>query len=718
MKRTPGRLAAEGCLLLLALAVALCPAHGRQGGRLIDPTAATPPVARKEPKVTVLHGDKRVDDYYWLRQKTSPEVLGYLEAENAYTAAVMKKTEPFQQKLYQEMLGRIKQTDLAVPYRLGGWWYYTRTEKGKQYPIRCRKHGSLEAAEEVCLDLNEMAKGKRFLGVGSFQVSDDGNLLAYTMDVTGFRDYTLHVKDLRSGKELPDKVEHVAGQRGVEWAADNHTLFYVTEDAAKRPHRLFRHTLGGAKDDLLYDETDELYRLWLHRSRDKKYLFTLSQSSVTTEERYLPSDQPQGDWKVILPRQNEHEYHVEHRDGLFYIRTNKDAKNFRLVTAPVGDPRPERWKELIAHRPDVLLQDAALFARHAVLTEWEGGLPHLRVMDFGTGRQSSIDVPEPVYAMRGDMNPEYDTKLFRYHYESFITPASVYDYDTDEHSSKLLKRTEVLGGYDPSRYTTERIFATASDGTRIPVSLVYRKDVRKDGKAPLLLYGYGSYGSSIPDGFQSQRFSLLDRGVIYAQAHIRGGSEMGRAWHDQGKMMHKRNTFTDFIAAADHLIAEHYTSKDHLAIEGGSAGGLLIGAVLNLRPDLCHAAVLMVPFVDVVNTMLDTSLPLTVQEFLEWGNPAVKNEYDYIKTYCPYTNLGPRNYPDILVMTSLNDSQVMYWEPAKYVAKMRAVRSGDGVLMLRCRMAGGHGGASGRYDALRDQAFVYAFLLNELGVAE
>jgi oligopeptidase B len=715
MKRRLGRRASAGVFFFLVLT--LLPLWAGAGGQL-DPSVASPPVAKKIPKTFTIHGDTRVDDYFWLRDKKSPEVTAYLEAENAYTAAVMKKTEPFQEKLYQEMLSRIKQTDLAVPYRLGGWWYYTRTEKGKQYPIHCRKRGSLDAKEEVLLDLNEMAVGQKFLHVGVVKVSDDGNRLAYTVDVTGFREYTLHVKDLATGKVLPDRVSRVSGFFAVEWAADNATLFYVTEDAAKRPYRLYRHTLGTPKDDLIFEEKDELYRLAVRRSRDRKFLFAQSRSSVTTEERYLGSDRPQAAWQVIQPRQADHEYYTDHRDGLFYIRTNKGAKNFRLVTAPVTDPRPARWKERIAHRPDVLLQNVALFSRHAVLTEWERGLPQARVLDLATGMQHTIAFREPAYSVQPDVNPEFDTHVFRYRYQSFVTPESVYDYDMNARTAKLLKRTEVLGGFDPSQYTSERIFATAPDGVRVPISLVYRKGLRRDAKAPLLLYGYGAYGASQPVAFQSQRLSLLDRGVVYGLAHIRGGSEMGRAWHDQGKMMHKRNTFTDFIAAAEHLIAERYTSKDRLAIMGGSAGGLLIGAVLNLRPDLCHAAVLLVPFVDVLNTMLDASLPLTLQEYLEWGNPNVAQEYAYMKTYCPYTNLAARNYPAMLVMTSLNDSQVMYWEPAKYVAKMRATRTDKNVLLLRTRMTGGHGGASGRYDALRDQAFVFAFLLNELGIPE
>jgi oligopeptidase B len=639
MKRISGMLVLLSCVVSLAVA----PRRASPGDSpAIDPAAAMPPTAKKVPQVSTIHGDTRVDDYHWLRDKKNPEVIRHLEAENAYTEAVMQKTKPFQEKLYQEILGRIKQTDLAVPYRMGGWWYYTRTEQGKQYPIHCRKREKLDAREDVLLDLNELAKGRKFLGIADFKVSDDGNWLAYTMDVSGFRQFTLHIKDLRTGEALPDMVEHVAGMRSVQWASDNKTLFYVAEDAAKRPYRLFRHVLGAAKDDLVYEEKDELFRLLLHHSKDKKYLFALSQSSTTTEERYLPADQPQATWRVILAREPEHEYHADHRDGLFYIRTNKGAKNFRLVTVAVADPRPENWKEMIAHRPEVLVQNLALFARHAVVTEWEGGLPRERILNIATGEQHAISFPEPTYSLQPDLNPEYDTNLYRYRYQSFVTPESVYEYDMDARSSKLLKRTEVLGGFDPTRYTSERIFATAPDGTRIPVSIVYRKGLKRDGKAPALLYGYGAYGASIPDGFQSQRLSLLDRGVVYAVAHIRGGSEMGRSWHDGGKMMHKRNTFTDFIAAAEHLVAEGYTSKDRLSIMGGSAGGLLIGAVLNMRPDLCRAAVLMVPFVDVINTMLDPSLPLTVQEYLEWGNPNIKKEYDYLKTYCPYTNLGPK----------------------------------------------------------------------------
>jgi oligopeptidase B len=680
-----------------------------------DPSLARPPIADKIPRQETLHGETWIDNYYWLREKGTSKVTAYLEAENAYTAAVMKTTEAFQDALYKEMLGRIQETDLSVPYRLDGFWYYSRTEEGKQYPIYCRKHGSLDAKEEVTLDLNELAKGHKFLSRGAYAVSDDTHLLAYSTDVTGFRNYTLYVKDLRTGALLPDRIEKV---NAVAWAADNKTLFYVTEDAAKRPYRLYRHTLGNPKDELVYEEKDELYTLGIRRSRDRRYLFAVSESSITTEVRYLPLDRPTETLRVLLPREEDHRYSVQHRDGLFYIKTNKGAKNYRLVTAPVTDPQPANWKELIPHRAAVLLEGVDLFARHAVVTEREGGLPKLRVLDLATGKDHTIDVPEPVYSVSSDTNPEFQTTAFRFNYQSLVTPSSVFEYDLDSGKRTLLKQTPVRGGYDASQYTSERIHATAKDGKSIPISLVYRKGVKLDGSAPLLLYGYGAYGYSLSVAFQSARLSLLDRGVIYAMAHIRGGKEMGQDWHDQGKMLAKRHTFTDFIAAADHLVVQKYTSHNRLAIQGGSAGGLLIGAVVNMRPDLCKVAVLQVPFVDVINTMLDESLPLTVQEFLEWGNPRNKAEYDYMKSYCPYTNLAAKDYPSILVQTSLNDSQVMYWEPAKYVAKLRATKIDRNPLLFKINMAAGHGGASGRYDALREQAFMVAFVLGELGIAK
>jgi oligopeptidase B len=697
--------------LLLLLSQTLL-AHSSALAQL-DPQAAEPPVAKKVPKTTAIHGDTLVDNYYWLREKTNPEVIAHLEAENAYTSAVMKKTEPLQERLYKEILGHIKETDLSVPYKLGDWWYYTRTEQGKQYPIHCRKRGGLEAKEEITLDLNALAKREKFLHLGSFAVSDDGNLMAYAIDVTGFREYTLFVKDLRTGSVLADRVPKVTT---FAWAGDNRTLFFVIEDSAKRPYRMCRHVLGSTENEPAYEEKDELYRLFVRRSRDRAYLFAQSQSSTTTEARCLRSDRPTEAWRLIVPRETDHEYYVDHRGDRFYIRSNKGAKNFRLITAPVADPDPRNWKEMAPPSADVLLEDVQLFADHCVLVERKQGLQRLRIIDLNGGAEHSVTFPEPAYTVMPEANPEFHTKQFRFGYQSLVTPASVFDFDMATQSRELLKQTEVPR-YEASRYTSERLLATAPDGAKIAIDLVYKKGVPRDGKAPLLLYGYGSYGFSLPVVFQPQRLALLDRGVIYAQAHIRGGSEMGRAWHDQGKMMAKRNTFTDFIAAAEHLIAQKYTARDRLAIEGGSAGGLLVGAVLNMRPDLFKAAVLMVPFVDVVNTMLDASLPLTIQEYLEWGNPNIRTEYEYIKSYCPYSNIAARNYPTILVMTSLNDSQVMYWEPAKYTAKLRATKTDNNVLILRTRMAGGHGGASGRYDALRDAAFVDAFLLTQLGAS-
>jgi oligopeptidase B len=679
----------------------------------LQPDAAKPSVAKQVPQSMTIHGDTRIDNYFWLRDKTNPEVIRYLEAENAYTDAVMKPTLGFQETLYQEMLVRLKQTDLTAPYRMGDWWYYSRTERGKQYSIQCRKHGNLEAKEKVLLDLNQLAKGEKFFSLGLFVVSDDQNLLAYSTDVTGFREYHLFIKDLRTDTLLPDRVGRVDG---VVWSKDNRTLFYVTEDAAKRPYRLYRHVLGDKKDELIYEEKDELYRLSARRSRDKHYLFATSASSTTTEVRHLRSDQPTGALQVVLPREDQHQYSVEHRSGRFFIRTNRDAPNFRVVTAPVAEPQPAHWDEVVAHRPDVFLEDVQVFADHCVVGERENGLQKRRMIDLKTGQAHHLQFPEPVYSVFADINPEFQTTRFRYRYQSLITPDSVFEYDMNSRERKLLKQTEVRD-YDPGQYASERIFATAGDGTRVPITLAYKKGLKRDGSQPLLLYGYGSYGASLPVTFNSARLSLLDRGVTYAMAHIRGGRDMGESWYIQGKLMNKRNTFTDFIAAADYLVQQKLTARDRLVIQGASAGGLLIGAVLNFRPDLCKAAVLEVPFVDVINTMLDSSLPLTVQEFLEWGNPNNRDEYVYIKTYCPYTNIAAKDYPAMLVRTSLQDSQVMYWEPAKYVAKMRATRTDHNVLLLKINMAAGHGGASGRYNALQETAFTYAFILNQMGIA-
>ena len=675
-----------------------------------------PPMAEKKAKTTNIHGETLVDDYFWLREKTNPAVLAHLRAEDAYAEEVMKPTAPLQEKLYNEMLSHIKQTDVSVPYRWGDYFYYTRTEEGKQYPIFCRKHGSTSAPEQVVIDENELAKGQKFMSLGLFAPSDDGNLLAYSTDNTGYRQYTLHVKDLRTGQLLPDTAERV---NDLAWATDHKTIFYVTEDAVtKRSDKFFRHVLGTDKTDLLYDEQDELFDIGVGRSRDKAIIFLAAASKTSTDVRYLPANDPTASLKVILARQPEHEYSVDHRGDLFYIRTNKGAKNFRVVTAPVSDPSEKNWKEFVEHRPAVKVEAIDLFADHAVLSEWENGLQQLEVLNFKTSKRNRIQFPEPVYSVDLTANREFNTSVVRYAYDSMVTPPSTFDYDMNTGKSTLLKQTEVPGGFDRSNYTAERVFATASDGTKIPISMVYRKGVKLDGSAPLLLYGYGSYGISIPPTFSSRRLSLLDRGVIYAIAHIRGGGELGEEWRQAGRMMNKLNTFTDFIASAEALVKMKYTSSDRLVIEGGSAGGLLMGAVSNMRPDLFKAVVSHVPFVDVLNTMLDATLPLTTSEYIEWGNPNEKPAFEYMKQYSPYDNVGKKNYPAMLVKVSLNDSQVPYWEGAKLVAKLRVMKTDNNPLLLKVNFGAGHGGASGRYDALRETAFDYAFMLWQMGIAE
>ena len=675
-----------------------------------------PPMAEKKAKTTNIHGETLVDDYFWLREKANPAVMAHLKAEDAYAETMMKPTAALQEKLYNEMLSHIKQTDVSVPSRWGDYFYYSRTEEGKQYPIFCRKHGSVNAPEEVVIDQNELAKGQQFMGIGLFAPSDDGNLLAYSTDNTGYRQYTLHIKDLRTGKLLPDTAERV---NNLAWATDNKTIFYVTEDAVtKRSDKFFRHVLGSDKTDLVYEEKDELFDIGTFRSRDKAVIFVNAQSKTSTDVRYLPADDPNAALKVILVRQPEHEYDVDHRGDLFYIRTNKGAKNFRIVTAPVSDPSEANWKEFVEHRPAVKIDSIDLFADHAVLSEWDNGLQQLEVISFKNNKRNRIEFPEPVYSAELAANHEFNTSVVRYGYDSLVTPESYFDYDMNTGKSTLLKQTEVPGGFDRTNYKAERVFATASDGTKIPISIVYRKNVKLDGSAPLLLYGYGSYGYSIPPTFSSRRLSLLDRGVVYAIAHIRGGGELGEEWRQAGRMMNKLNTFTDFIASAEALVKMKYTSSDRLVIEGGSAGGLLMGAVSNMRPDLFKAVVSHVPFVDVLNTMLDATLPLTTSEYIEWGNPNEKPAFEYMKQYSPYDNVAKKNYPAMLVKVSYNDSQVPYWEGTKLVAKLRAMKTDNNPLLLKVNFGAGHGGASGRYDALRETAFDYAFMLWQMGIAE
>ncbi|HTQ85220.1 MAG TPA: S9 family peptidase [Candidatus Solibacter sp.] len=674
-----------------------------------------PPVARREPHAAQLHGDRRVDEYGWMREKSSPEVIAYLEAENEYADAVMGPTAELREKLYKEIVGRIKQTDLTVPARQGKHWYYTRTEEGKQYNIWCRRAGSEDGPEEIVLDGNALAEGHEFFSLGGYDVSDDGEMLAYMTDFTGFREFTLRVKELRSGRELPDTIEHVTSQA---WAADGRTIFYTVEDDAKRSYRLYRHQLGDATDTLLYEEKDERFRLTVGRSRSRALLLLESSSHTASEWRYLAADAPGSAWRLVAARQPEHEYDVDHHGDRLYIRSNRTGRNFALFSAPVADPRLENWTEELPHRAEVMLWAMDFFAGHSVVYEREEGLPRMRVTDLRTGEWHRIEFPEPAYSAMPGENFEFETTTYRFVYESLVTPRSIYDYDLVTRKRRRRKQTEVLGGYDASQYTTERLSAKAGDGTRIPISIVYRKGRARDGKGPMLLAGYGSYGYALPVIFNSNRVSLLDRGFAVALAHVRGGGEMGKPWHDQGRMLNKRNTFMDFIAVADYLVAEKYAARERLVIHGGSAGGLLLGATLNMRPDVCRAALLHVPFVDVINSMLDPSLPLTVGEFEEWGNPQNAEEYAYMRTYCPYTNLAAKAYPAMLLRTSLNDSQVMYWEPAKYTARLRTLKTDKNPLLLKVNLAAGHGGASGRYDAMREIAYDYAFLLRECGIDE
>ena len=702
---------ARALLIAGCVAVAGCSRPVPQAMSLSD--LPDPPVAPKKLHETTVHGRTLSDNYFWLRDRADPGVTAYLKAEDAYADAVMKPTAALQETLFQEMLGHIKQTDETVPYRENGYLYYSRTREGLQYPIYMRRRATPNAPDEVLLDQNELAKGHEYTSIGGRTVSDDGNLLAYSVDYTGYRQYTLRIKDLRTGQLLPDAIERVDD---FAWATDSRTIFYVTEDpVTKRHDRFWRHVVGASGSDLIYEEKDEEFDLACGRSRDKAIVFLDSAAKTSSEVRFVRADRPGDALRIIQPREPTHEYDVDHRGDRFYIRTNKDATNFRVVTAPVSDPSEGHWKELVAHRPGVKIAGLDLFADYAVLSEWEDGLQHIEVVDLSTLARRRIEYPEAVYAASLGPNAEFNATVLRYDYQSLVTPMSVFDYDMKAGTSTRLKETEVPGGFDRANYASERIFAIAADGTRIPISVAYRRGLKKDGSAPLLLYAYGSYGYSASPTFSASRLPLLDRGVVYAIAHVRGGGELGEPWREAGRMMKKQNTFGDFIACAEHLVARKFTSSDRLVIQGASAGGLLVGAVTNRRPGLFKAAIAQVPFVDVINDMLDATLPLTTGEYTEWGNPNNKADFEYMLQYSPYDNIAKQAYPAMLVKTSLNDSQVMFWEGAKFAARLRAFKTDRNPLLLKVNFGAGHGGASGRYDALRETAFNWAFVLWQVG---
>ena len=679
-----------------------------------------PPVAKKEPKVLKIHGYEIVDNYAWLRDrndKKNPEIIKYLEAENAYTEAHMGPHKEFADNLYKEMLGRIKQTDLSVPYKLGDYWYFNRTEEGKQYPTYLRSRSKDGKDAEVLLDQNEMAKGFKYFSIGAFEPSDDGNLLAFSTDTTGYRQYTLQIKDLRTGKMLPDKVERVTSQ---EWSNDGKYLFIGQEDAvSKRSDKVWRHTVGSDKNDLVYEDKDVLFGVNVGRSRDRRMLFISSYAKTMREARYLPSENPLGEWKVLSPRREGHEYSADFDNGSFYIVTNKDAENFKVVRAPANDPNEKNWVDFIPHNPAIKVDDINFFKGYAVVSEVENGLEYLRVMDTKTRRAPiRIETPESVYTMALATNPEYDTPIIRYGYASMITPNSTYEFDLKTRKSTLIKQQEIPSGYDKSQYETTRVWATARDGVKVPVSIVMKKGTKLDGRSPMLLYAYGSYGFSMTPSFSTARLSLVDRGMIYAIAHIRGGSELGEKWRQEGRMFKKLNTFHDFIDSAKWLVANKYTSSDRLVAQGGSAGGLLMGAVANMSPETFHSLIVQVPFVDVMNTMLDETLPLTTEEWIEWGNPNEKAAWDYMVQYSPYENVKAQKYPNMLIEISLNDSQVPYWEGAKFAAKVRELKTDDNIILLKTNMGAGHGGSSGRYDRLKEVAFDYAYALTQVGITK
>ncbi|HEX2139412.1 MAG TPA: S9 family peptidase [Woeseiaceae bacterium] len=671
----------------------------------------------KKPHKLEIHGDVRVDNYYWLKDRDNPKVIEYLEAENAYTESVMAPLAGLQNTLRKELRSRIKQEDVSVPYRDGDYWYYYRYEQGREYPIYCRKKGSLDAPEEVLLDVNVGAEGHDYYAVRGFGVSPDHSKAVYGVDTQGRRFYTLYFLDLETGELLPDRVEDVTAS--VEWANDSRTVLYARQDPdTLRSYQVYRHVLGTPEDSLVYQEDDEANSVWVEKSLSGQYLFLTSAETVSTEVRYLPADAPEQAPRLFLPRSGEHEYYVTDGGDRFYILTNDDAMNFRIMETALDDTSRDSWKEVVPHSQDVLIEGIDVLKGHLVISTMQNGLTQLEVLDRASGERYPIEFAEPVYTAYTDDNYVYDATSLRYVYESMTTPESTYDFDLVTREHELVHEEEIPGGFDRANYSSERIFATARDGTAIPVSMVYRKGMQKNGRNPLLQYGYGSYGATIDPDFDPDLLSLLDRGFIFAIAHIRGSSLMGRDWYYAGRQLNKMNTFTDFIDTSRFLIEEGYTSAEHLYAMGGSAGGLLMGAVVNMAPQLYHAITTRVPFVDVVTTMLDTSIPLTTFEFDEWGNPADKKFYDYMLSYSPYDNVTAQDYPHILVTTALHDSQVQYWEPAKWVAKLREFKTDDHLLLLKTDMQAGHSGKTGRFQSLEDTVLYYSFFLYLEGILE
>ena len=678
------------------------------------------PTAPKRPYEITQHGQTRIDNYYWMRDRTDPEVLKYLHAENDYLEEIMGHTKCLQEALYAEMRGRLKETDSRVPEKRGDYFYYSREERGKQYPIYCRKKGGLDSPEEILLDQNALAEGKPFCSVGALTVSPDGNRLAYSLDVDGGEVYTIYVKDLLTGalypEFIPNTFSSVYYHTGVEWANDSQTLYYLTLDESERPDKILRHRIGEdpQNDELIFREEDESYFLFIHKSRDGKYIFSNHHATRATEMRLISADEPNSEIRVLSPRRDGVEYFAAHHEGYFYIVTNDQAQNFRLMKAPVGVPEAADWEELIPHREDVLIDYVDTFKEYLIVYERRTGLRQIRISPFrAMSNVRYIEFPEPAYSVDPESNPEFDTNILRFTYSSPITPHSVIDYHMDTGQWELVKQ-DIPSGYDRTQYTTERIHATAADGQQIPMTIAYRKDLKREGNNPTLLYGYGSYGSVIDADFNSERLSLLDRGFVFAIGHIRGGSDLGRAWYESGRMLNKKNSFTDFIACAEHLIKEGFTSNKKLAILGGSAGGLLVSACLTMRPDLFQAVINKVAFVDVVTTMSDPTIPLTSLEWDEWGNPQVREHFEYMLSYSPYDNVRPTSYPHMLITTGLNDPRVAYWEPAKFAAKLREMKTDNNILLLHTNYEAGHAGASGRYDHLKEVAIDFAFLIDRL----